>query len=221
MMYPLPVRVTILQLVLSMPSWLTRIGELLLQIATSLGGPGLLIVALLDSSFLSIPEGNDLLIVILSIGNTWQGMAYYVAMTTAGSIIGCLLLYSVGRKGGRPLLKKRFSSRKIAKAEALYEKYGMAAVIVPSIMPPPTPFKIFVLSAGVFRLSTSSFVLAIAIGRSIRYSVWGILAVLYGEAVKRYMQENLYVVGMVLFGILLAAMAAIITLFVRRDRGVR
>jgi len=221
MMYPLPVRVTILQLVLSMPSWLTRIGELLLQIATSLGGPGLLIVALLDSSFLSLPEGNDLLIVILSIGNTWQGMAYYVAMTTAGSIIGCLLLYSVGRKGGRPLLKKRFSSRKIAKAEALYEKYGMAAVIVPSIMPPPTPFKIFVLSAGVFRLSTSSFVLAIAIGRSIRYSMWGILAVLYGEAVKRYMQENLYVVGMVLFGILLAAMAAIITLFVRRDRGVR
>ena len=115
-------------------------------------------------------------------------------------------------------MEKRFSSRRIARAEALYEKYGMAAVVVPSILPPPTPFKIFVLSAGVFRLSVSSFVLAIAIGRTFRYSMWGILAVLYGESVKRYMRENLHIVGIILFAILIAAIVTVISIYARRGR---
>jgi len=163
------------------------------------GGLGVLLLAIADSSFLSVPEGNDLLIVILSAGKSWGTMAYYVAMTTVGSVIGCILLYSVGRKGGSPILKRRFSKEKIERAEKLFEKYGLLTVLIPSILPPPLPFKIFVLSAGVFRLNVLSFLIAVVIGRSIRYSIWGVLAVLYGNPVKRFMQENLKEVGIALF----------------------
>jgi membrane protein YqaA with SNARE-associated domain len=207
-----------LSLIVAMPSWLVKIGEYLRSIATSLDGPGLLIVALFDSSFLSIPEGNDLLIVILSAGNTWERMAYYVGMTTAGSIAGCLLLYTVGRKGGSPMLHRRFSEKNVQRAERLFERFGMLTVVIPSILPPPCPFKIFVLSAGVFRLKLIEFIAAIAIGRTIRYSMWGILAVLYGESVKSYMQHNLPKVGIALFAVLILALALLVATYVYRTR---
>ncbi len=157
-------------------------------------------LAIGDSSFLSLPEGNDLLIVILSAGKSWGHMAYYVGMTIMGSVLGCLLLYSVGRKGGSPMLRRKFSQQSIERAERLFERYGVLTVVIPSILPPPMPFKIFVLSAGVFRLKALEFLTAVVIGRTIRYSMWGILAVLYGNSVKLYMQENLNVIGMILFG---------------------
>ena len=190
--------------------WLAKTGEYLHSLVGSLGGPGLLVIALFDSSFLSIPEGNDLLIVLLSAGNTWEKMAYFVAMTTAGSIAGCLLLYSVGRKGGSPLLHKRFSEKNVRWAEGLFERYGILTVVVPCILPPPCPFKIFVLSAGVFRLRVLEFVAAIAIGRTVRYSMWGILALVYGNAVKVFMQQNLIYVGIVLFALLLISLVSLV-----------
>jgi membrane protein YqaA with SNARE-associated domain len=198
--------------------WLSRIGGALRYIVSSLDGPGLLIVALFDSSFLSIPEGNDVLIVLLSAGSSWRNMAYYVGMTTAGSIAGCLLLYTIGRKGGSPLLHKRFPEKHVQLAERLFEKYGMLTVVLPSILPPPCPFKIFVLSAGVFRLRLAEFVAAIAIGRTVRYSMWGILAIVYGNSVKVYMQQNLPRVGLVLFGLLLLALAFLLWKYYFRVR---
>jgi len=200
---------------------LEKLTRLLQGVATALDGPGLFLVAILDSSFLSIPEGNDILIVILSIGKTWGRMAYYVGMTTLGSILGCLALYTVGRKGGNPLLKRRFSAETVQWAEKQYERFGILTVVVPSILPPPTPFKIFVLIAGVFELPTWEFIGAVAVGRTIRYSMWGVLAVLYGQAAKDYMQQNLYRVGIVLFGILLIILLAIACIYIRRVRARR
>jgi membrane protein YqaA with SNARE-associated domain len=203
-------------LILSTPHWLMKFGAAVKALITNLGGPGMMILAIGDSSFLSIPEGNDLLIVILSTGGSWGHMAYYVSMTILGSIIGCLLLYSVGRKGGSPMLRKRFSQRNIERAERLFEKYGLLTVLIPSILPPPMPFKIFVLSAGVFRVKTWEFLTAVLIGRTIRYSMWGILAVLYGDSVKLFMQNNLNIIGMVLFGIFALAIAATFFIYFRR-----
>ena len=165
---------------LSSQHWLVKLGSSASNLLSSLGGPGVMCLAIGDSSFLSLPEGNDLLIVVLSAGKSWGNMAYYVAMTITGSVLGCLLLYSVGRKGGSPMLRRKFSTEAIARAERLFERYGILTVLIPSILPPPMPFKIFVLSAGVFRLKVLEFLMAVAIGRTIRYSMWGILAVLYG-----------------------------------------
>lgn len=205
-------------LILSSQHWLARLGQSAMGLISSLGGPGVMFLAIGDSSFLSMPEGNDLLIVVLSTGRSWGHMAYYVGMTILGSVIGCLLLYSVGRKGGSPMLRRRFSQQSIHRAERLFERYGIFTVIIPCILPPPTPFKIFVLSAGVFRLKPMEFLTAVVIGRTIRYSMWGILAVLYGNSVKLYMQQNLNVIGMILFGGFALAIAAFVFYYVRRIR---
>ena len=169
----------------------------------SLGGVGLFLLALADSSFISVPEGNDLLIVILSAGQTWSRMLFYVAMTTAGSVVGCFLLYSVGRRGGN-FVRRRVDVERLERAERLYQRWGMLSILVPSILPPPCPFKIFVLSAGVFAVPPSKFILAVALGRSVRYLMWGILAVLYGEAAKAFIQQNMHTVGLVVFLLFLA-----------------
>jgi membrane protein DedA with SNARE-associated domain len=203
-------------LILSTPHWLAQFISAGRALITSLGGPGVMILAICDSSFLSIPEGNDALIVILSTGGSWGHMAYYVSMTIMGSILGCLLLYSVGRKGGSPMLRRRFSQQNIERAEKLFEKYGLLTVLIPSILPPPMPFKIFVLSAGVFRVKTWEFLTAVLIGRTIRYSMWGILAVLYGNSVKLFMQQNLNIIGLVLFIIFALAIAATFIVYLRR-----
>jgi len=180
------------------------------------GGLAVLLLAIGDSSFISVPEGNDLLIVILSTGGSWGNMAYYVSMTVIGSVTGCFLLYSVGRKGGRTILKKRFSVQKIERAEKAYNKYGIMAVLIPSILPPPLPFKIFVLCAGVFGMPVLRFLSAVAIGRSIRYAMWGILAVLYGNSVKLFLEKNLSVVGTVLAIVVLLAIIGTVLFYFRK-----
>ncbi len=171
-----------------------------------LGGPGLFFLALADSSFLSIPEGNDLLIIVLSIGQSWSTMFYYVAMTTAGSVAGCLLLYLVGRRGG-DWVSRRVSLERIERLGRLYRRWGVWAVVIPSVLPPPTPFKVFVLSAGVFRLPWPRFLFAVAAGRSFRYAFWGVMAVLYGEAAREYLEQNLHTVGVAIACLLIGAAA--------------
>jgi membrane protein YqaA with SNARE-associated domain len=198
--------------------WIARAGALLHNFADKLGGPGVMLIALCDSSFLSFPEGNDLLIVILSIGSTWKHMAYYVAMTIFGSILGCLLLYMAGRKGGSPILRNRFPQGSIEKAERKFKKYGILSIIVPSILPPPCPFKIFVLVAGVFRLSIGKFIAGVAIGRTIRYSVWGVLGVLYGNSAKEFIQENLQATGIVFIAVFLLTMGIVLYYYLVSSR---
>jgi membrane protein DedA with SNARE-associated domain len=206
---------------LSNQHWLARLGSSVSSLIASFGGPGVLLLAVGDSSFLSVPEGNDLLIVALSTGRSWSHMAYFVGMTIIGSVLGCLLLYSIGRKGGSPMLKKRFSQQSIDKAERMFERYGIMTVVIPSILPPPMPFKIFVLSAGVIRLRTLEFLTAVVIGRTLRYSMWGILAVLYGNSVKLYMQENMNIIGMILFGGFALFAVAALGFYMRRLRMIR
>src|ERR671915_853735 len=98
--------------------------------AISIGGPGLFIIAFLDSSFLSFPEINDLLIVITVVKHP-ERMVFYAAMATLGSIAGCLALYFVGRKGGDALLRKRFSGGNVERAASLMRRYGALGLIVP------------------------------------------------------------------------------------------
>jgi membrane protein DedA with SNARE-associated domain len=205
-----------LSLILSSQHWLTRLGGSLSALITSLGGLGVLCLAIGDSSFVSFPEGNDLLIVILSTGKSWGNMAYFVGMTIIGSVVGCLLLYYLGRKGGSPLLRRRFAQQSIDRAEKLFERYGILTVLIPSILPPPMPFKIFVLSAGVFRLKPLEFLVAVVVGRTLRYATWGILAVLYGNSVKRYMQENLNLAGIILLGCFATVVAVSLYFYFRR-----
>jgi membrane protein YqaA with SNARE-associated domain len=165
--------------------------------ASQLGGVGLFIIAALDSSFLSFPQVNDLLIIYLSTKYP-ERMPFYAGMTTAGSLLGCFLLYAVARKGGDVFLRKRFSAARVDRGMALYQRFGLLAVVVPSLLPPPTPFKIFVLMAGAAAVAPWRFAIAIIIGRGIRYFGQGYLAVRYGEQAAAIVQEHGATVGVVL-----------------------
>ena len=187
-----------------MKTFIKKAQGFFLALTGPLGGWALLIIAFLDSSFLSFPEVNDILIVTLSIEKP-QRMLYYATMTTIGSIAGCLLLFWTGRKGGEVLLRKRFAEHQIATVSRWYRKYGVFAVMIPSILPPPTPFKIFVLFAGAFKVRTGVFIVAIALGRGFRYFLEGSLAVRYGEEAIHTMQRNYPQIAAGVVGVLLLA----------------
>jgi membrane protein YqaA with SNARE-associated domain len=184
--------------------------------ALSIGGPGLFIIAFLDSSFLSFPEVNDLLIVLLVINHP-ERVVFYATMSTLGSIAGCLALYFVGRKGGDALVRKRFKGGTVERAADLMRKYGAMALIVPALLPPPAPFKIFVLMGGVANIPLKTFIWAIGLGRGVRYFGEGILAVLYGQRALDYIHENGRLVGLVL-GLLVLAGGAGYYLWKRRSQ---
>ena len=171
--------------------------------ALGMGAPGLFVVAFLDSSFLSLPEINDLLLVLM-VTRQKSRMVLYATSATLGSIAGCLILYYIGRRGGDALVRKRFASDRVDRALAVVRRYGVMSVLIPSLLPPPAPFKIFVLLAGVAGISVSRFATAIAIGRGLRYFGEGLLAVRYGDQAVAYMEQNAGTVTVVLAGMLLA-----------------
>jgi membrane protein YqaA with SNARE-associated domain len=183
--------------------------------ASELGGVGLFVIALLDSSFLSFPQVNDLLIIVLSTRYP-ERMPYYAGMTTVGSLIGCFLLYGVARRGGEVFLRKRLKGPYVDRAIALYQRHGLLAVVVPALLPPPVPFKVFVLLAGAASVSPLRFGLAVGIGRGIRYFGQGYLAVLYGEQAAEFMKANGAAIGLGLA--LTAIVIATAVFFLRRRR---
>jgi membrane protein YqaA with SNARE-associated domain len=160
------------------------------SIAQGSGGIGLFVVTFLDSSFLSLPEIADLAIVYLVIQHP-AGWWYYALVSTAGSVAGCYVLYALARKGGEAFLRKRFRERHIDWGLSAFRRYGLLAIIVPSLLPPPMPFKIFVLLAGMADVPPATFVGALLLGRGFRYFGEALLAFLYGQQAIEFIRHNL------------------------------
>ena len=175
--------------------------------ALGLGGPGLFTAAFLDSSFLSLPQINDLLVVLMvTRDKAW--MPYYASLATLGSVSGCFVLYRLAEKGGDAFLRKRLKAGHLERALAMYKKHGLLALIVPGLLPPPSPFKLFVLAAGLAEVKASRFVLGVAISRGVRYFTLGVLSIYYGDAAMELMRTRgrdvaLAVVGFIVFAALL------------------
>ncbi len=174
------------------------------------GAFGLFAIALLDSALIPLPGGPDAVMLYLSTQNPAR-MPLYALGATAGSVVGCVILYYISRRAGRRALEK-FPASKQARVKELVDRYDVLSVLVASVLPPPFPFKLFVITAGVFRLSLLRFTLAVAAGRAFRFFLEGFLAVRYGERAKDLLAENypavglgvaaLIVVGFVLRGLL-------------------
>lgn len=157
--------------------------------AETMGGPGLFLLAFLDSSFLSFPEVPDILMIGL-VAKYPERMLWYAAMPTIGSVIGSYIIYELARRGGDAFLRKRLHERHVERAFAVVRKYGLFAVAVPSIMPPPVPFKIFILAAGAARVRRRDFLFAITLGRGIRYFGEALLAAWYGQAAIQFLHDH-------------------------------
>jgi membrane protein YqaA with SNARE-associated domain len=158
-------------------------------LALSLGGPGLFAIAFLDSSFVSLPQINDILVVLMVVANKSR-MPYYALMATAGSVAGCYVIYYLAKKGGEAFLRRRVNPERMTRTLALYQRHGLMALMVPALLPPPAPFKLFVLMGGVAGVRPVHFVLAIAIARGARYLALGVLAIYYGDTALALMQTR-------------------------------
>lgn len=147
--------------------------------AGGLGAPGLFLISFLDSSVLTFPVINDLLLIELSI-QTPPRMPLYALMAALGSVLGCVLLFFIAEKGGEALFHKHAGE----KAHAIHNwvvHNGFGGMLIAALLPPPTPFKVFVIAAGVFEVPLVSFTSAIALARIIRYTLMGYLAIRYGH----------------------------------------
>jgi membrane protein YqaA with SNARE-associated domain len=177
-----------------LPLWLQAI-------VTSAGGLGLFLIAFLDSSVLTFPVINDLLLIDLSIRNPAR-MPYYAAMATLGSVGGCLLLYYLARKGGEAMFHKHAGAR----AQWICDwtkRNGFLSILLTALLPPPNPFKVFVIAAGAFEMPVQTFVLGLLAARGIRFFGEGFLAIRYGDQASHFLlTHKLEVTGITLLVVL-------------------
>lgn len=190
--------------------WLSSIGSWLehyiISVPLYIAAPAMVLIGALDSSLLSLPEINDYLVV----GRCYKypsAVFYFPLFAAAGSVLGCWLLYSIMRRGGQAVLRRRFKKESIERVERAYERFGVLAIAIPAILPPPLPFKIFIATAGTLEYPRWKFLLTVMIARSFRYYVEGILAVYFGRRVLLFMKENgltvlVIVASAVVFGLL-------------------
>jgi membrane protein YqaA with SNARE-associated domain len=187
--------------------WLTKLSEYLI----TFGAFGLFAVALLDSTFVPLPSSADALMLLLTTTNP-RWMLLYAAMATSGSALGCWILYLISRRAGARALRK-FSEAKQKRVKDLIDRYDMMAVLVATLLPPPFPFKLFVVSAGVFRFSLVRFMIAIVCGRAFRFLLEGYFAVRYGAEAKAILAKYYPWIGL--------GLAVAIVLFVLIKRWLR
>jgi membrane protein YqaA with SNARE-associated domain len=191
-----------------MYDWLAAIARWLeihvIRLPLYFAAPAMIIIGALDSSLLSLPEINDYLVV----GRCYRDPSaafYFPLFAAAGSVIGCHLLYTIVRRGGQAVLRKRFNVQSIQRVEHAYERFGFLAIGIPAILPPPLPFKIFVATAGALEYPRWKFLLTVMIARSLRYYVEGVLAVFYGRRVLLFMKDNGLVIISIVATLLLVA----------------
>lgn len=154
------------------------------------GGVGMAVVAAIDTSSVPLPNVNDLLIVWQTIKNPhlWW---YYAVMTTLGSVVGSLVIYYLGRKGGEAFLLKRFRASHVERVRTVFERYGLWAMVLIAFVPPPAPYKLFVLLAGVGGVGPGAFIVAVAAGRGVRYLAEGWFAQHYGQEAAAFIRTHL------------------------------
>ena len=170
--------------------------------ALALGGPGLFVIAFLDSSFISLPQINDLLVVLMVVRNK-AAMPYYAAMATLGSVGGCWLLYYIARKGGEAMFRKNAGPR-AERIQAWIRRNGFVSILLTALLPPPTPFKVFVIGAGALKMPVRTFILGLIVARGLRFFAEGFLAVKYGDQGTQFLLTHKIEVAAIALGVVLA-----------------
>jgi membrane protein YqaA with SNARE-associated domain len=163
--------------------------QFVVSVPLYVAAPSMIIIGALDSSLLSLPEINDYL-VVMRVARDHSAVFYFPLFAAAGSVLGCFVLYSLLRKGGQAVLRRRFKPEHLKRVEAAYARYGFLAIAIPAMLPPPMPFKIFVATAGALEYPRWRFVITVMIARSARYYIEGILAVYFGQRVLRFIADN-------------------------------
>ena len=184
---------------LKLPGWLQHFVALM-------GGGGIFLVAFLDSSVLSFPFVTDALVMRLCMERPAR-MIYYAAMATLGSLLGCMWIYWLAKKGGEAYFH-RHGGRAALTAKRWVENHAFLSIFVPAVLPPPMQFKVFVLAQGVFQVPLRTFALALVLGRGFRYLAEGIFAVKYGLQALEFLIQHALLFTLVVAGVLIVIYGA-------------
>src|SRR6266480_8090491 len=185
---------------------LRRLGFFIAHVPIYVAGPVMILVGALDSSLLSLPEINDYLVVARCYTHP-HAVVFFPLFASTGSVLGCLLLYTILQRGGLAVLHRRFKLEHVQRVEQAYARFGILALAIPALLPPPMPFKIFVATAGALQFPRRRFLVTILLARSLRYYVEGTLAVFYGQRVLRFLTDNGVLIISVVTGLCLIALA--------------
>lgn len=172
-----------------------------------LGGFGLLLLGVLDSSFLFLPLGNDLLMIVLTARHKIL-MPFYAVMAAAGSVIGCLITDLVSREAGEEGLEKRVPRKRFEYVKAKITKSGAWALALAALMPPPFPFTAFVAAASALQYPRKKLLSVIAVSRFARFSIEGVLAIFFGRGILRLARADAVYYGMMVLVIISIAGSA-------------
>jgi len=183
-----------------------RLGYFIVHVPIYVAGPVMILVGALDSSLLSLPEINDYLVIARCFTHP-RAVVFFPLFASTGSALGCLLLYTILQRGGLAVLHRRFKLEHIQRVERAYARFGILALAIPALLPPPMPFKIFVATAGALQFPRRKFLITILIARSVRYYTEGILAVYYGRRVLVFLQDNGLMIVTAVFALCIAALA--------------
>jgi membrane protein YqaA with SNARE-associated domain len=183
-----------------------RLSHFIVHVPIWIAAPSMILIGALDSSLLSLPEVNDYLVIARCYTHP-RAAVFFPMFAAIGSALGCFLLYTILQKGGLALLHRKFKVERIQKVERAYARFGILALAVPALLPPPLPFKIFVATAGALQFPRRRFLLTILIARCLRYYTEGLLAVFYGERVLRFLKDNGLLIVSVVAGVCVLGLA--------------
>jgi membrane protein YqaA with SNARE-associated domain len=185
-----------------------------------LGGPGLLLLGILDSSFLFAPLGNDLLVVAMTARtNSVGSMLYFSFMSTVGSVLGCLLVDVLLRRAGEKGLERHLPKKRLEYVKCKVEKNAAWALALASVAPPPFPFTPFVMAAAALQYPRQKMLLVTGVARMLRFTALGVLSLLFGKRILKW-AENPVLQGLLVGLLILCTIGSIISVWgwVKRSR---
>jgi len=185
-----------------------------------LGGPGLILLGILDNSVIPLPGSMDIITILLAAHHR-EPWFYYAIMATAGSLVGGYLTYRMARKGGKETLERKFTPKKVKKVYAIFERWGFAAVAIPALLPPPFPIVAMLLAAGAMQYPTRKFLAALAVGRGLRYSILAYLGFHYGRHIVKFFAQYYWPVLVTLVAFSVVAGLYGLFEYKRRQKGER
>ena len=182
-----------------------------------LGGLGFIPLGLLDSSVIPLPGSMDILTIFLSAGHKdlWF---YYAVMATIGSVLGGYVTYRLARKGGKETLTRRVAPKRLEKVDKTFERWGLGAIAIPALLPPPMPMVPFLLVAGALQYPVRKFLLAFTLGRFARYILLAFLAARYGRHIIAFMAQRTHPALWVVIGLIVTAAVVLVVAFASKRK---
>src|SRR3981081_1563269 len=186
-----------------------------------LGAVGLIPLGLLDASLVPIPGSMDVLTIVLAARDS-KLWFYYAGMATLGSVTGALVTFRLARKGGKETLKRKVSAARAERIIEIFSRWGFWSIAIVALLPPPVPMVPFVIAAGATQYSTQKFLLALTLGRVIRYSLLELLAARYGRQIINFIAHPAHPYLYVAFGVaVVVGVIAFVALSARKKKRVR